>query len=180
MSMEMAMLTESVSACDDFSALVGKRIDAYFHDDGYWHVVVALRAEGEQSLVFSTEDRGLAKYFEVFPLKFAIEATEQRRWVAFEPLLVESVVPLWRLEWLEPTEDNGQFLGSGPHHVHHAGAGPVSSSAVHAARVLAGVKLADGKGRAIVVSASDSAVFNVDIAVEPTAVVKMLGGFSDD
>lgn len=75
------MLTESITACDDVSALIGKRVDAYFHDDGYWHTVMVLRAEGEQSLAFSTEDRGLAKYFEVFPLKFAIDATEQRQWV---------------------------------------------------------------------------------------------------
>lgn len=174
------MLTETISACDDFSALVGKRVDAYFHADGYWRFFIALRADDGRSLVFSTEERGLAKYFEVFPLKFAVEETEPRQWVTFEPLLVDSVLPLWRLEWLEPTEDNGQFVGSAPHHVHHAGAGPASSAAVHAARVLAGVKLLDSEGRAIVLSASNSAPFNVDIAVEPTAVADMLSGFSAD
>lgn len=171
------MLSESISACDDFSALVGKRVDAYFHPDGYWHVFVALRVEDGQNIVFSTEGRDLAKYFEVFPLKFEFEASEERQWVSFEPLLIETVRPLWRSEWLEPTEDNGQFLGSGPHHVHHAGAGPASPSAVHVASVLAGVALSDSAGRTILLSASD-APFNVDIAVEPAAVANMLDGFS--
>ena len=172
------MLSESISACDDFSALVGRRVDAYFHADGYWRFFVALRAADGQSVVFSTEERGLAKYFEVFPLKFEFEASEERQWVSFEPLLIETVRPLWRVEWLEPTEDSGEFLGSGPHHVHHAGAGPASPSAVHVARVLAGVALSDRAGRTILLSASDSAPFNVDIAVEPAAVTNMLDGFS--
>lgn len=34
--------------------------------------------------------------------------------MSFEPLLIETVRPLWRLEWLEPTPDDGQFLGTGP------------------------------------------------------------------
>ena len=172
------MLSELVCACDDFSALIGKRVDAYFHADGYWRFFVALRAADGQSVVFSAEERGLAKYFEVFPLKFEFEASEERQWVSFEPLLIETVRPLWRLEWLEPTEDNGQFLGSGPHHVHHAGAGPASPSAVHVARVLAGVALSDSAGRTILLSASDSAPFNVDIEVEPAVVANMLGGYS--
>lgn len=171
------MLSESISACDDFSALVGRRVDAYFHADGYWRFFVALRAEDGQRIVFSTEERGLSTYFEVFPLKFEFEASEERQWVSFEPLLIKTVRPLWRLEWLEPIDDNGQFLGSGPHHVHHAGAGPVSSAAVHVARVLAGVTLSDSAGRTLLLSASDSAPFNVDIAVQPAAVATMLDGF---
>lgn len=172
------MLSESISACDDFSALVGKRIDAYCHAEGSWRLFVALRADDGQSVVFSTEERGLVKNFEVFPLKFEFEASEERLWVPFDPLLIEIVGPLWRLEWLEPTEDNGQFLGAEPHHVHHAGAGPASPSAVHVARVLSGVELSDSAGRTILLSASDSAPFNVDIVVEPVAVANMLGGFS--
>ena len=74
------MLSESISACDDFSALVGKRVDAYFHADDYWRFFVALRAEEGQNIVFSTEDRGLARYFEVFPLKFEFEVSEERQW----------------------------------------------------------------------------------------------------
>ena len=172
------MLAESISACDDFSALVGKCVNGYFHVDGYWRFFVALRTEDGGTFVFSTEAHGLAKYFEVFPLKFVFEAPEARHWVPFEPLHIEKVRPLWRMEWLEPAADNGQFLGAGPHHVHNAGAGPASPSAVQVARVLAGVALSNGAGRTILLSASDSAPFNVDIAVEAAAVAAMLDGFS--
>ncbi len=88
------MLSESISA------VVGRRVDAYFHADWYWRFFVALRAEDGQRIVFSTEERGLAKYFAVFPLPFEFEASEERQWVSFEPLLINTVRPLWRLEWL--------------------------------------------------------------------------------
>ncbi|QYF93859.1 hypothetical protein KY495_01035 [Massilia sp. PAMC28688] len=172
------MLIESVTACADFSQLVGRRVNAYFHADGYWRFFVALRMKNGRSVVFSTEDRGLAKYFEVFPLKFDLEPSEPREWVSLEPLLIKTARPLWRLEWLERTPDNGKFLGSGPHHIHHAGAGPVSQTAVHAARVLAGIALSGAAGRTLIVSASDSAPFNLDIAVEPAAVASMIRNFS--
>ncbi len=55
------MLAESILACDDFSALVGKCVDAYFHADGYWRFFVALRTEDGGTIVFSTEAHGLAK-----------------------------------------------------------------------------------------------------------------------
>ena len=138
------MATEIVLACEDFTPLEGKTIDAFFHEDGYWRFFVALRTAEKEELVFTTEERGIAKYFEVFPIKFAVESEQARTWVPLEkPFSIKSVARLWRNEWLEPVEDNGKFLGSGPHHVHHAGSGLAGPSAVASVKVLAGVQLTD-------------------------------------
>jgi hypothetical protein len=171
------MATEIVFACEDFTPLVGKTIDAFFHEDGYWRFFVALRTAEKEELVFTTEERGIAKYFEVFPIKFAVESEQARTWVPLEkPFTIKSVARLWRNEWLEPVEDNGKFLGSGPHHVHHAGSSLAGPSAVASVKVLAGVQLTDTQGQSIVVSASDSAPCNVNIAVGG-AVRNVLEGY---
>jgi hypothetical protein len=75
-------MSTKVLTCEDFSALVGKTINAYFYPDGYWRMFVALRAATSETFVFSTVPHGLAKYFEVFALKSTVEDAEERSWVS--------------------------------------------------------------------------------------------------
>jgi len=166
-----------VFACTDFSALLGKMIDAFFHADGYWRFFVALRTTADETLIFSTEEHALAKYFEVFPIKFAVEATEERNWILLDtPLCINSVASLWRAEWLEPDTDVGRRIGAGPHYIHRADAGPIPSEVV-GAEVLAGVQLCEREGTCVIIAASDSVPFNVDITTAPAAMQEMLGRF---
>ena len=163
----------------EYLALIGKSVDAIYQDAGYWHLFVALRCQDGQTAVFSTEEVGVAKYFEVFPIKVATEATEQRSWRALgEPKRIEAVIPLLREEWLEPMAPHPEHVGSAPHYAHHAGRGPASAQAVQHIVVQAGFELRCQNASSIVVFASNTAPFNVEIAYEEAAIKDALSAFS--
>jgi hypothetical protein len=160
----------------DLTSLEGAKIDAYAQDEGYWHLFVALRIDGNGTVLFTTEENSAGPRFEVFPLKSQHEVGVERKWRSLPaPLLVCRATPLWRSEWLE-SGAVGEFLGSNPA-THYAGRGPVPSEAVAGAHVRAGVLLQSASGVQLVVSASNTAPFNVEIFFSHEAVSKALAGF---
>jgi len=159
----------------DLAPLLGSTIDAYAQDDGYWHLFVALRVVGDAPFFFRTEERSAGARFDVFPICGRREDDARPAWrELLRPFVIERAIPLWRVEWTErgaawPT------VGSDPY-THFAGRGPASPQAANHARVLAGVLLQSANGEGIVVAASDSTPFNVDIFL-PADAEKGLEGF---
>ena len=163
----------------EYEVLVGRTVDAVFQDKGYWHLYVALRCTDGNSIILSTEDVGIAKYFEVFPLRVRIEPSEQRVWQGLEDLrTISAVSPLFREEWLEPTEPHPELVGGAPHHVHHAGRGPASLAAVQHVVVQAGVELRCSSAESMLIYASNTAPFNVELAVKQEEVENALAAFN--
>ena len=163
----------------EFNALAGKTVNAHFQDIGYWHLVVELRCTDGQSIVFNTEDVGVGKYFEVFPIKIGFQPTAQRAWTPWaKEKTIQEVIPLFREEWLAPSSPHPQLVGSAPHHIHHAGRGPASKEAVQHTVVQAGVMLRFNPTESLVVYAASAAPFNVEVALTQTEVERALEAFS--
>jgi len=152
----------------DVTSLLGETVDAYAQDNGYWHLFVALRLAGSKSLVFTTEEHSAGQRFEVFPIRAKREVEASYSWRTLDrPILVSAIVPLWRYEWLEAGAV-GETVGTDPA-THYAGRGPASPDAIVSARVLAGVFLEGAAGEQMVVAASDSAPFNVEVFLSAQA-----------
>lgn len=159
----------------DPAPLLGATVDAYAQDEGYWHLFVALRIVGGNPFVFRTEERSAASRFDVFPICRSIEEDARHVWRDLgRPLVIERVIPLWRVEWTERGATS-PTIGSDPY-THFAGRGPASPQAASRARVLAGILLQSRTGEGIIVAGSDSAPFNVDIFL-PGDVERALEGF---
>jgi hypothetical protein len=159
----------------DLAPLVGLTFDAFAQTDNYWHFFVALRVTNGDSLVFTTEEFGIGPRFEVFALRVQREAVQEVWRGLPQPFKASSARPLWRNEWTE-SGASGPALGVDPA-THYAGRGPVPPHALSQARVLAGVLFADPDGSRIIISASDSAPFNVEIFVDPGDVDEALNRF---
>ena len=173
------METVSRASFGEFRALVGRTVDAVFQDSGYWHLFVALRCADGKSIVFSTEDVGIAKYFEVFPIKVKVETTEERAWRRLDkPQAIREVTPLCREEWLEPSAPGPELVGSAPHHVHRAGRGPAPTEAVQRTVVQAGVEVRFEPTESLLVYASNTAPFNVEVAVTKNEVENAMAAFN--
>lgn len=159
----------------DLAPLLGVTIDAYAQDEGYWHLSVALRLVEGEPFVFRTEERSAGSRFDVFPILGGPDKDAARTWRELaRPFVIERAVPLWRVEWTEQGA-NGPTVGSDPY-THFAGRGPAPPQAATCARVLAGVWLQSKAGEGVVIAASDSAPFNVDIFLAAD-VERVLEGF---
>jgi hypothetical protein len=157
-------------------SLEGAAIDAYAQDEGYWHLFVALRLVGGQSVVFTTEEHSAGHWFEVFPIRLHTDERVERQWRDLPtPLLIDRAIPLWRSEWIEPGAV-GETLGSNPA-THYAGRGPAPPKATAVARVQAGVLLQCHSGDQVVVAASNSAPFNVEMFLFNEAISTALAEF---
>jgi hypothetical protein len=64
----------------DLSSIGGLTVDAYAQDDGYWHLFVALRLVGGNSIVFTTEERSAGARFEVFPIAAQHHPVSDQAW----------------------------------------------------------------------------------------------------
>lgn len=160
----------------DLSQLVGKVLTAYAQDSGYWHLFVAVLTSTGSSFEFRTRDEMPGPRFEVFPITLSSQPKSDHNWISLpEAVTVDRAFPLWRFEWLEDGA-LGPALGSNPQ-TQYAGRGPAPTNAALAARVLAGVLIKGTKGELIVVAASDSASFNVEVALTLERVATMLNGF---
>lgn len=172
------MNTVSRVDLSELHSLVGLKVDAVFQDESYWHLVVALRCSDGHSIVFSTEAVGIAKYFEVFPIKVRVEPTEHRAWRGLgQPKAIHNVRPLVRQEWLEPVDRHPELIGNAPHHAHHAGCGPSPSHAVQTVEVQAGIELRFSVTDSMLVYASGAVPLNVELATTPAEVKSVLAGF---
>lgn len=159
----------------DLSVFPGATIDAYAQHEGYWHLVVALRTSVGAPFLFTTEERSAGFRFDVFPIGVRRGEPVECPWRALtRPLVIQNATPLWRVEWTVRGAQ-GPTIGSDPY-THFAGRGPASDQAATRARVLAGVLLQSESGEGIVVAASDSAPFNVDIFL-PVDAEAALEGF---
>ena len=86
---------------DSLEALRGLTIDAVYSAEDYWHFFVAFRCIDGQTIVFTSEDVQIAKYFEVFPLRVAVQSAEAKPWQQLpQAETVASSRALWRYEWL--------------------------------------------------------------------------------
>lgn len=160
----------------NLSQLVGNVLTAYSQDSGYWHLFVAVLTSTGSSFEFTTRDEMPGPWLEVFPITLLSQPKSDHNWISFpEAVTVDRAFPLWRVEWLEYGVV-GPTLGSNPQ-THYAGRGPAPTNAALAVRVLAGVLIKGTKGELIVVAASDSASFNVEVALTQERVVTMLEGF---
>lgn len=173
------METISRASSHELEVLAGRTVDAVFQDDGYWHLFIAFRCTDGKSIVFCTEDVGIARYFEVFPVKVTIEPTECRAWrLLSEAETIREAVPLFREEWLEPSDPHPEHVGSSPHYVHHVGRGPASTNAIRKVIVQAGVKLCFDSAGSALIYASSTAPFNVEVAITQTEVEYALADFN--
>lgn len=161
----------------DLASSVGTTVDAYAQDEGYWHLFVALRLGGTTtSLVFTTEGRSAGYRFEVFPISVQSLAEAKHAWRSLpRSMLISSAVPLWRCESVEAGA-TGETMGLHPS-TQYAGRGPAPSTALVSARVLAGVLLEGSLGEQLVIAASDSAPFNVELFSSEQAVKRALENF---
>lgn len=148
----------------DLAPLSGATVDAYAQDEGYWHLFVALRLVGGEPFVFTTKDHMAGPRFEVFPIRAGSEPGTVHAWRALaHPFVIARAVPLWRVEWMEPGA-RGPTLGADAA-THYAGRGPATPEASASARIRAGVLLEGESGERMIVAASDSAPFNVEVFV---------------
>lgn len=146
----------------DLAPLSGMTVDAYAQDEGYWHLFVALRLAGGEPFVFRTEEHAAGRRFDVFPIGVGGDPGATYAWRALaRPFVIERAIPLWRIEWTEPGA-SVPTLGADPA-THYAGRGPATPQASVSARVRAGVLLEDRGGGRMVIAASDSAPFNVEV-----------------
>lgn len=124
----------------------------------------SLLLDGGAALSLIAEEHTAGPWFDVFTAQ--VEADPHDRvWTLFpEPLLVESVISLWRTEWLKEGA-SGPTLGSNPK-TQYAGRGPIPDVAVAAAYVQAGVMLKCSSGHLVFAAASASSPFGVVVAVD--------------
>lgn len=160
----------------DLASLPGTTVDAYAQDEGYWHLFVALRLVGAEPFVFKTEEHAAGRRFDVFPIGAGADPGAVYAWRALvRPFVIERASPLWRIEWTEPGA-SVPTLGSDPA-THYAGRGPATPQASVSARVRAGVLLEGREGERVVIAASDSAPFNVEVFLLDGEVERALEGF---
>lgn len=118
----------------------------------------------------------LVTRFDVFPIRTQSEPEANYSWRPLRhPFLVTSFTPLWRCEWIEAGAI-GVTVGANPA-THYAGPGLAPSGAIASARVLAGVLLEGAPGEQMVIAASNSAPFNVEIFPSRQAAKEALEGF---
>lgn len=170
------MKPREFSAGLDLSALLGATVDAYAQDEGYWHLYVALRLIGKPPLVLTTEEHSAGHRFEVFSIRTQGKHEAEYIWQSLHrPVVVSGASPLWRCEWLEEGA-SGETLGSDPA-TQYAGRGPAPSNATVNARVRAGILLEGTCSERVVIAASDSAPFNVEVFLSEQAVKSALEKF---
>lgn len=126
---------------------------------------------------FAVEEVSVGKWFEVFPICLH-QAREDYAfdWRVLErPFVVASIELLWREEWQESSADSALFMGSGPHSIQHAarlGAAPESNGNV--VKVQAGIRLAAGDGRHLVVSSSAYVPFKIDLVMDTSEIERLM------
>ena len=155
--------------CDE---LVGLTVIGFARE----YASVSLLTTDVQMVVFATEEHVAGHWFEVFPIKAALQAPgPHERVVVPLPMRVVAAQALWRVEWIEEGA-TGPTVGCNSK-TQYAGRGPVPIDAVSSARVMAGVLIRGSLGERLVVASSDSAPFKVEIAVSPEEIGLMLSGF---
>jgi hypothetical protein len=132
----------------DGATLVGREVMGYSPD----RYGASFLLERGEALSLSAEEHSAGHWFEVFTLQAEADS-HKRAWILFpEPLLVESSISLWRIEWLEEGA-SVPTLGADPK-TQYAGRGPAPEDATAVARVQAGLTLHCSNGSAIFAVAS--------------------------
>lgn len=153
--------------------LEGRTIKALYSE----HCFAALLLDKDEVINFAVEEVSVGKWFEVFPICL-YELTQDYAWSwneLGEPFTVISNELLWREEWLEPSLNASEFMGSGPHSTQFAavlGSAPKSNDNV--VKVLAGIRLTGQNGRSLVVSSSDNTPFKIDLAAEVSEIEQVM------
>ena len=159
-------------------AALPSRIDAFFVENGYWHLEVWLRSPAGQRARLFTSEHNIAKWFDVSSIEIDTPEHEPPKWTLLgREALIVSVEPLWREEWLTKGA-SGPTVGADPHTQWTDAIGTAPADAVAVVRVLAGVLLRESSGPGIAVTAATTAPLNVDLSMEPSAISKVLEGHS--
>jgi hypothetical protein len=130
--------------------------------------------------VLSVDEINVGHWFDVFPLLFHQALPDYLshyhfKWVALPaPLEICGANALWREEWRESAQDNGQFLGSGPHFVQYAAPLQGAPPGVPTFQVEAGIALQGTDGRRLFICSSDSTPFKIGFATEATDIEKIM------
>lgn len=155
--------TQIINVCGELSFLLGRRIHAYISEYSF----IGLRLDSDEIVCFSTEEVSVGKWFEVFPIKRDELPKGEFTWHEMnEPFAISDTRQLWRDEWMEFAEDNGQFMGSGPHStIFSSPVDRTPEEVEHPIRVLAGIKLINNRKRHIVICSSDGSPFQMNLAM---------------
>ena len=149
-------------------------ITAYFVAPDYWHTEVWLRSAKGEKVRFFSKEHNIAPLFDVSAIEAELPSGEPPQWNRLgREIMVASVEPLWRDEWLERGA-SGPTVGNNPHTQFSGRVGAASDSAVVSATVLAGVHLREAHGPGITLIASPYAPLNIDIAADVDGVSKVL------
>jgi len=155
---------------------IGRILTQYYAE----YTWVSLGFDDGTIIVASVEEVCVGKWFEVFPLKIDIVMPDHLSGHTFKwtplpaPLTVCRARSLWRAEWLEPAQDIGQFLGSGPHSVQHVSRLQRVPLGANAFEVEAGIELQGIDGRCFVICSSDNSPFKIDLATETGEIEQIL------
>lgn len=162
-----------VSCYDTPSKLEGRTITAIYSDYG----VAALRLDDEEVIHFAVEEVSVGKWFEVFPLTLYQPSPDYPiAWKELAvPLTVVASQQLWREEWLEPSLNPSEHLGSGPHSTQYAAAlGTAPETVAHVVKVMAGMKWTGRAGCSVLVCSSDNTPFKVDLAMDSAGIDQIM------
>jgi hypothetical protein len=168
------MLYSKIVSCYDGPAkLKGRTIRALYSEYSF----AALRLDKDEVINFAVEEVSVGKWFEVFPIcLYELGQDYAFSWKKLEvPFTITSSELLWREEWLEPSLDSSEFMGSGPHSTQFAAVlGSAPKSNTNVVKVLAGIRLTGQNGRSLVVSSSDNTPFKIDLATETPEIEQVM------
>ena len=168
------MRYSKIVSCSDIPAkLDGRTITATCSEYSF----ASLRLGDGQAIHFAVEEVSVGKWFEVFPITRHQPAADYPIvWKELEvPITVVASQQLWREEWLEPSLNPSEHLGSGPHSTQFAAAlGTAPESVTHVVKVLAGMKWTDRGGRSVLVSSSDNTPFKVDLTMDGAEIEEVM------
>lgn len=163
-----------IVTCYESSAnLEGRTIGAVYAEYSF----AALRLDRDEVLNFAVEEVSVGKWFEVFPITlYELSQDYAFSWTQLEvPFTIKSSELLWREEWLEPSMNSSEFMGSGPHSTQFAavlGAAPQSN--INVVKVLAGIRLTGQDGRCLVIASSDNTPFKINLATEVSEIAQVM------
>lgn len=168
------MTYSNIVRCYDGPAHLEGRTIAAFHTE---YSYAALRLDQGEVINFAVEEVTVGKWFEVFPVCLHDVGQEDAfAWRELEqPFTVTSTELLWREEWLEPSTQHADFMGSGPHATQFAatiGTAPRSNGNV--VKVLAGIRLTGQDGRQLVIASSDNSPFRIDLVMGLSEIARIM------
>lgn len=162
-----------VNSFDNPVSLAGRVVRAYVAE----YTFIAFLLDADEVIAFATDEVCVGKRFEVFPISlYELPSGYEFVWNELDdPLEMTGSAQVWREEWQEVVENNGQFLGSGPNSVQFSAALGEAPRAAHVVvKVNAGGQLLGRDGRSFVVCSSDGSPFKIDLAIDKQGIQEIM------